>query len=75
MRAQSLQVARESQLGQQPRSCRVDVFGAGLVARKTRLVEEQDAVTPLGEEPCRDTSGGAAPDDDSVGIELWHVRR
>ena len=75
VRAQSLQVARESQLGEQPRPCRVDVFGAGFVARETRLVEEQDAVTPLGEEPRRDTSGGAAPDDDSVGIELRHVRR
>ena len=75
VRAQSLEVARESQLGEQPRPCRVDVLRAGLVTREARLVEEQDAVTALGEEPRRDTSGGAAPDDDDVRIEVRHVRR
>ncbi len=75
VRAQSLEVACEPQLGEQPRPGRVDVLRAGFVTREACFVEEQDAVTALGEEPRRDTSGGAAPDDDDVRIELRHVRR
>ena len=74
VRAQSLEVAGKSQLGEQSRSCRVDVLGARLVAWKARFIEEQDAVTALGEEPGRDTSSGTTPDDDDVRIELRHIR-
>ena len=31
-------------------------------------------MTAFGQEPRRDTSGGTAPDDDDVRIELRHVR-
>jgi hypothetical protein len=73
--AQSLELARESQLGEQPCPCRVDVLRARLVTREARFVEKQHAVTPLGEEPRRDTSGGTTSDDDDIRIELRHVRR
>ena len=75
VRPQSLEVVCESQLGEQSRSCRVDVLGAGLVAREARFVEEQDAVTALGEKPRRETSGRAAANHDDVRIALRHVRR
>ena len=75
MRAQSLEIACEPQLAEQPRPGRIDVLRAGFVTWEACLVEEQDAVTALGQEPRRDTSGGAAPDDDDVRIELRHVRR
>jgi hypothetical protein len=75
MRAQNLEISRESQLAEQPRPGRIDVLRAGFVTREACLVEKEDAVTAFGQEPRRDTSSGAAPDDDDVRIEVRHVRR
>jgi hypothetical protein len=75
MPAQSLEIARESQLAEQPRPGWIDVLRAGFVTREACLVEEENMVTAFGQEPRRDTSGGAASDDDDVRIELRHVRR
>jgi hypothetical protein len=75
MRAQSLEITRESQLAQQPCPGRIDVFRAGFVTWEACLFEEENMVTAFGQEPRRDTSGGAASDDDDVRIELRHVRR
>jgi hypothetical protein len=44
------------------------------MAREARFVEEQDAVTALGEEPRRNTASGTTSDDDDVRIELRHIR-
>ena len=74
VRAESLQVICEPELAEQLSPGRIDVLRAGFVTREACLVEEEDAVTALRQEPCRDTSGGATPDDDDVRIALWHVR-
>ncbi len=73
--AQSLEIIREPELAEQPSSGRIDVLRAGFVTREACLVEEEDAVTAFGQEPRRDTAGGAASDDDDVRIGQRHVRR
>jgi hypothetical protein len=75
MRAQNLEISRESQFTEQPRPGRIDVLRAGFVTWEACLVEEENMVTAFGQEPRRDTSGGAASDDDDVRIEVRHVRR
>ena len=73
MRPKRVQIARQPKVEQEARAGRIDVLGAGLVARKPRFVEQQDAPPTLGKGGRHAAPRWSAPDDDDLRIVGGHA--
>jgi hypothetical protein len=51
---------------------RVDIFGARLVARERRLVQEQNPMSGSRQAGCHCRAGRTAPDDHDLGVKAGH---